>query len=322
MKYKHLVVGGTFDVLHIGHRFLLGQAFMMGEFVSIGLTSDRFNKSRDKKTYQNQTIRKSVLSKFLKEQDSLSRSKIVIISDIYGTTLTDPTLEAIVVTSDTLKGALDINKQRINNKLPPLEIIEVKLIVDENKNVISSSRIRQGEIDPLGANYKQILLDKSGKRIANGTRKKLKSPLGKLYSENIPFNPNVPTISVGDITTRRILRSNATPKLSIVDFKTKRDEKFNSLTELGFKKGHKVQTVENRPGSISEPLILKIESALKSSFENQVILVSGEEDLAVIPAVLLSPLGAKVMYGQPDQGIVEIEVNLQTKQKLTKLIKS
>jgi pantetheine-phosphate adenylyltransferase len=165
MKYKHLVVGGTFDVLHIGHRFLLGQAFMMGEFVSIGLTSDRFNKSRDKKTYQNQTIRKSVLSKFLKEQDSLSRSKIVIISDIYGTTLTDPTLEAIVVTSDTLKGALDINKQRINNKLPPLEIIEVKLIVDENKNVISSSRIRQGEIDPLGANYKQILLDKSGKRL-------------------------------------------------------------------------------------------------------------------------------------------------------------
>jgi uncharacterized protein (UPF0218 family) len=40
--------------------------------------------------------------------------------------------------------------------------------------------------------------------------------------------------------------------------------------------------------------------------------------LAVIPAVLLSPLGSYVYYGQPDQGLVEILVTPEIKQNLLK----
>jgi cytidyltransferase-like protein len=37
-----VTVGGTFDVLHKGHWFLLEEAFNVAERVLIGLTTDRF----------------------------------------------------------------------------------------------------------------------------------------------------------------------------------------------------------------------------------------------------------------------------------------
>ncbi len=40
MKYKKVAVGGSFDVLHIGHQALLEKAFEVGEFVLVGLTSN------------------------------------------------------------------------------------------------------------------------------------------------------------------------------------------------------------------------------------------------------------------------------------------
>lgn len=57
------------------------------------------------------------------------------------------------------------------------------------------------------------------------------------------------------------------------------------------------------------------------SKQTYVILVSGEEDLAVIPCILLSPLETLVLYGQPDKGMVEIEVTLEIKNSLCTLLK-
>jgi hypothetical protein len=39
------------------------------------------------------------------------------------------------------------------------------------------------------------------------------------------------------------------------------------------------------------------------------ILVKGEEDLAVIPAAILAPPGSLVFYGQPGEGVVICEVD-------------
>ena len=40
MKYGHLVVGGTFDLMHKGHEAFLQKAFASADKVTIGLTSD------------------------------------------------------------------------------------------------------------------------------------------------------------------------------------------------------------------------------------------------------------------------------------------
>jgi cytidyltransferase-like protein len=53
LPYKQVVLGGTFDLLHIGHHKLLKTAFESGQFVTIGLTSDNFNHSRQKKKLSN-----------------------------------------------------------------------------------------------------------------------------------------------------------------------------------------------------------------------------------------------------------------------------
>ena len=52
------------------------------------------------------------------------------------------------------------------------------------------------------------------------------------------------------------------------------------------------------------------------------IVVDGEEDLLVIPAVVLAPERSIVAYGQPNQGIVVIEVTKRNKLKCRQIIDS
>ena len=51
-----------------------------------------------------------------------------------------------------------------------------------------------------------------------------------------------------------------------------------------------------------------------------VLIVDGEEDLAVIPFVLASPLGWTILYGQPNEGVVELVVTSETKQTVLQLL--
>jgi uncharacterized protein (UPF0218 family) len=110
-------------------------------------------------------------------------------------------------------------------------------------------------------------------------------------------------ITVGDVVTATALRYKIIPKLSIIDFKTKRDEVLPSLPE----KWDRKLKVKNAPGSISVELWTTIDFALKSK-GNTLIEVDGEEDLASIPAILMAPDGAIVIYGVPDKGIAVYEI--------------
>ena len=42
MQYGVIALGGTFDIIHIGHIALLKKGFSISEKVIIGLTSDEF----------------------------------------------------------------------------------------------------------------------------------------------------------------------------------------------------------------------------------------------------------------------------------------
>lgn len=150
-KFKAVAVGGTFDKLHKGHKALLMKAFEVGEHVFIGLCTDEFIRSMDKPhatvSYE---LRLEELKTFLNKQNLLGRAEIIPLNDVYGNTLVNGSVEALVVSRETESTAFKINKKREEANLPPLQIVRIGMIDAENHSPISTTRIHRGEIDREG----------------------------------------------------------------------------------------------------------------------------------------------------------------------------
>ncbi len=76
----------------------------------------------------------------------------------------------------------------------------------------------------------------------------------------------------------------------------------------------------NPAGSITPELWKTVKQGFKltNAGYRVLILVNGEEDLAVIPCVILAPPGSLVLYGQPREGVVICEVD-QIRDKAIKM---
>jgi pantetheine-phosphate adenylyltransferase len=150
-KFRKVAVGGTFDEFHRGHKVLLMKAFEIGEHVLIGLCSDEFVKKMGKPhvtaSYEE---RLKELREFLKALGLSDRAEIVPLNDPYGVTVTDKCIEALVVSEETEKTAIKINQKRSEAQLPPLTIVTIIMVPAENCEPISTTRIREGEIDREG----------------------------------------------------------------------------------------------------------------------------------------------------------------------------
>lgn len=150
-KYRVVAMGGTFDVLHRGHRKLLKQAFSLGRTVMIGISSERFARTLHKPhKLDPYAKRKKDVEHLLSRWGVLSRAKIVPLDDRYGPTVRDSRIQALVVSRRTLKTAREINAKRRAGGLRPLIIDPIDLIMAEDKRPISSTRIRRGRIDREG----------------------------------------------------------------------------------------------------------------------------------------------------------------------------
>jgi len=144
-------MGGTFDVLHRGHRQLLKTAFAVGRRVVIGVTSDAFARKLHKPhKVADLNSRKRDLERLLARWKVLGRAKVVQLDDRHGPTTSDPTIQALVVSHRTLDTARAINRVRRSNGLKPLEIIPINLVLADDQRPISSTRIRRGRIDREG----------------------------------------------------------------------------------------------------------------------------------------------------------------------------
>jgi len=75
---------------------------------------------------------------------------------------------------------------------------------------------------------------------------------------------------------------------------------------------------KNQRGTIQKEVWPIIKKAIK---ENKNVFVEGEEDLLVIPSVLLAPKNSLVVYGLPKKGICVIKVDKRMKKKIKKLLK-
>jgi len=150
-RLRLVTVGGTFDSLHKGHRFLIREAFEVADRVLIGLTTDRFAKELHKPhPVDCFEKRRRELERFLKEQDLIHRAEVIPIDDPYGPTINSERIEGIVVSDETEPTAHEINRLRNTKGRRPLLIFCIKMILAEDGKPLSSTRVRRQEVDKHG----------------------------------------------------------------------------------------------------------------------------------------------------------------------------
>ena len=144
-------MGGTFDILHIGHEALLTPASNIGDKILVGLTTDeRAKKDRNSDFLNSYEIRKRNLESLLDSLGFLDKFEIVPLNDDWGPSVIDEDFEAIVVSGETKSTADIINKIRSKEGRNELLIVVVPMIKAFDGKYISSSRIRKKEIDSEG----------------------------------------------------------------------------------------------------------------------------------------------------------------------------
>lgn len=150
LKTMKVCIGGTFDILHKGHKLLIGTAFKIAEekgTVFIGLATDYLLKNKKNvKTFEQ---REGNLRRYLTKQGLINNAIIKSINDKYGPTLNED-FDVIVVSPETTKTAEEINIKRRKKGKKPLRIVQIPFVNADDNKPISTTRIKNKEIDENG----------------------------------------------------------------------------------------------------------------------------------------------------------------------------
>ena len=147
----------------------------------------------------------------------------------------------------------------------------------------------------------------------------LKEPFGVLIKEDqvnkeilFPFiSKSYKVVTVGDTTTENLLKLGYSPNLSIIDNKEKRILKNKNIEFDVDKKFY----FNNRPGEINDEVMELIKKITMMDFNRIQIIINGEEDLLALPLFIYSPNNWTVFYGQPNEGLVIVEINNVVRKK-------
>lgn len=334
--HHHIFVAGTFDGLHAGHQRLLAEAFTRGGRVTIGLTSDAFvaryksDQSTNENSLKNEKFklkirdyeeRKQVLQRWVKAQGLEDRSAIIPISDPHEPAASMKDLDALIITRENRTTGERINALRQGLALSLLSLIEVSIVPAQDGKPISSTRLRNGEIDPDGR-----LVMPETLRVALG------KPMGKILrgkaiDVSIRSHEHDFVMTVGDLSTKTVLDAGVMPRLAVIDGQVGRKpfpemvHRFQPQKVSPFE----ARFVNSGPGFISREAIEVIQNCLTHSpiysSTHHVIVVSGEEDLLVLPVIQYAPLGSFLYYGQPGEGLVEVKITKEIKKQAIAIIK-
>ncbi len=149
-KYDTVAMGGTFDIIHDGHMKLLSKAFSISNKTIIGLTSDVLAAKKGKKLLKNYHQRFESLKSLIEENFPKSSYDISKLENDFGPAVIEGSVQALIVSEETRNQGQLLNELRSKRNLPPVEIVVIPMVLAKDGGVISTTRIRNSEINGSG----------------------------------------------------------------------------------------------------------------------------------------------------------------------------
>ncbi|NJK77652.1 MAG: pantetheine-phosphate adenylyltransferase [Nanoarchaeota archaeon] len=149
-QYTLVAMGGTFDIIHKGHITLLAKAFSISSNVIIGLTGDELAEKRGKKTLNNYEKRFQTLTNTIKANFPNHMFQISKLDNDFGPAVLEENVQALVVSDETGNQGEILNQLRKKKNLTPVKVVIVPMVLAHDGNRISTTRIKNSEIDVDG----------------------------------------------------------------------------------------------------------------------------------------------------------------------------
>ena len=113
--------------------------------------------------------------------------------------------------------------------------------------------------------------------------------------------------SVGDVSSKNLLDAGVEPDIIVVDHRVMRVR----VDPLSYEDRAFIHAL-NPPGTIDADAWRALGEAVMLK-RRVAVIVEGEEDLLVLPLIVLMPIGSMIAYGQPHRGLVVVEVTDERK---------